>query len=345
MPEFGAALDLSKQFVMKAEATAGVDVFAGVYTAPDIIEADARSIRVSNDPNVIENLIVKGNLGRAPALKGPRVTRIDCRVPIRGLVGAAEYDDTPELVPTADRPLRACRLGRTFTSPGVANSAVKYAPTSLGETFTIYSPVLVSGTSAICRQYTGCQGTFRAVGAAGEGMVYEFSFLGAFEEEADITFVPGTLVNTPQFPTLVSAALQIGAANYAPRVKTITFDAGQRIGRLPSVNAATGVAGFKVVDRAPTLQLDPEVDLEANSGWFAAFRDGTPLKDCTYQLGATGAPGHANRVIFQFAGDGTTANLQVLAHDLDSRDDIACYRITLAPAIAAANDDWALNYT
>jgi len=345
MPEFTAALELTKQLVMKAEATSGVDVFGGIYVAADIIEADARSIRVTHDPNEIENLIVKGNLGRAPALKGPRVARIDARVPIRGLVGAAEYDDTPELVPTADRPLRACRLGRTFTNPGIANSAVLYKPTSAGETFTIYVPILITGTSAIARQFTGCQGTFRAVGVAGEGMVYEFSFIGAFEEEADITFVPGTLVGTPQFPTLVSAGFQIGSTNYAPRIRNPIFDAGQRVGRLPSINAAAGVAGFKVVDRNPSLIIDPEVDLETNSGWWAAYRDGVPLKDCTFTLGQAGAPGHVNRVVFQFASDGTTPNLQVVEHQLDSRDDVASYRITLRPSIAAGNDDWALNYT
>jgi hypothetical protein len=340
-PEFDAALELSKQFVMKAESTAGADVLGGSYLAADIVEADARSIRETNDPNEIENLIVKGNLGRAPALKGPRVTRVDCRVPIRGLLaGASEYDDSPELVPTADRPLRGCRLGRTFANPGAADSSVKYAPTSSGETFTIYVPILVSGTSALVRKYTGCQGTFRAVGLAGEGMAYEFSFIGSFLEEADITFVPGALTLAPQFPSLVDAEFQIGSGNYAPRIRNVVFDAGQRVGRLPSINAATGVAGFKVVDRAPSLSIDPEIALEATSGWWAAFKDGVPLKDCTFKLGST----HTNRLRFQFAGDGSTGNLQVVDHQRDTRDDVACFRMLLRPTIPSANGDWSLLY-
>ena len=337
-PEFSAPLELEKQIVMRTEATAGVDVFGGTYTAADIIEVDARSIRVINDPNEIENLILKGNLGRAPSLKGPRVSRIDFRMPIRGSIAGAFYDDTPEVVPPADRPLRACRLGRAFTSAGTTGSKVEYKPTSTGEVFTIYVVQPVPGGAAWSRQFVGCQGTGRLVGIAGEGMFAEFSMIGSFEEEADITFVNGTLTLTPQFPTLVSAAFQIGAGNYAPRIRNVAFDMGQRVGRLPSINASTGVGGFKVVDRRPTLVIDPEVDREANSGWYAAFRDGSPLKDCTYQLGDSAL----NRLKFQFASDGATANLQVIGHELDSRDDLSAFRITLLPSIQSGNDDWSL---
>jgi hypothetical protein len=344
MPEFAAAVAITKQVVMRAESTSGTDPMAGTYLAADIIEADAASIRETNDPNEIRNLITKGNLGNAPALKGPRVTRIDFRMPIRGLVGFAEYDDTPEQVPSADRPLRGCRLGRTFTNPGVANSSVLYKPTSAGETFTIYVPVLITGSTAQIRKYTGCQGNVRSMGVAGEGAFHEFSFIGSFLEEVDGTFVAGTLVNTPEFPTVVDADFQIGSTNYAPRIKTFTFDAGQRIARLPSINAATGVSGFKVVDRNPRLVIDPEIDTEANSGWFAAFRDGVPLKDCTWKVGKDGAAGHANRLQFQFASDGTTANLQVVDYQREERDDVVCARITLTPLIAAGNDDWGYLY-
>lgn len=342
MPEFDAALDLSTQLVMKVEATAGVDVLAGAYAAADIIEADSRSIRVTNDPNEIENLIVKGNLGRAPSIKGPRVARIDFRMPIRGLVGAAEYDDTPtELVPTADRPLRACRLGRTFANPGVADSSVEYKPTSDGETFTVYVVGLIAGTSALARQFVGCQGTARVVGLAGEGMFYEFSLVGAFEEEAVITYVPGTLVNSPQFPTLVSAGFAIGGNDYAPRVRDVAFDLGQRVGRLPSINAVTGVAGFKVVDRAPTLQIDPEIDADANSEWWVSFRDGAPLFKCNFRLGSV----HVNRVDFKFGSDGIVPNLQLVDYQLDRRDDVICARLNLRATIGAGNDDFAILYS
>jgi hypothetical protein len=341
MPEFDAALELSKQIVMRAEVTAGVDVLAGAYLAADIIEADVRSIRVTNDPNEIENLIVKGNLGRAPSIKGPRVARIDFRVPIRGSLNAAEYDDTPETVPTADRPLRACRLARSFTNPGgVGNSQVDYKPTSSGETFTVYVVGLITGTTALARQFVGCQGTARVVGVAGEGTFYEFSLVGAFEEEVEITYVPGVLVHSPQFPTLVNAAFQIGPNQYTPRIRNVGFDLGQRVGRLPSINAASGVAGFKVVDRRPTLQIDPEIDAEANGEWWPAFRDGAPMMDCTFQLGSA----HLNRLKFKFGGDGTTPNLQVVSYDLDSRDDVICARLTLLATIGAGNDDWTLTY-
>jgi hypothetical protein len=339
MAQFTAPAEVQKLIAMKPESAAGTDVFADTYVAADVIEADARSIRVTNDPNEIENLVLMGNLGRAPSLKGARLSRVDFRCPVRGLVGGSEYDDSPELVPPIDRPLRGCRLGRTFANPGASNSSVKYQPTNTEETMTIYVVQPIPGSAnCLSRQFVGCLGTARLNGVAGEGMFAEFSFVGAFEEEKDITFVGGTLTLTPRYPQLVSAAFQIGTGNYAPRIRTVGFDMGNRVGRLPSINASSGVAGFKVVDRRPVLTVDPEVDLDANSGWWAAFRDGAPLKDCTYQLGSA----HVNRLKFQFASDGSTGNLEVITHDLDSRDDLTCFRISLLPTISAGNDDWSL---
>lgn len=333
MPEFTAPLELEKLVAMKPEVTAGVDVFAGVYTAADVLQADARSIRVTVDPNEIENLVLMGNLGRAPSLKGPRVARIDFRMPIRGRGVAYAVGTRPHL----DLPLRGCRLSSTVDAT-IGVEKVTYQPTGSGETMTIYVVVPVPGGNAMSRQFVGCQGTVRLAGIAGEGMFAEFSFVGSFEEEADIAFVGGTLTLTPQYPSLVGAAFQIGATDYAPRIRTVTFDAGQRIGRLPSINAVTGVGGFKVVDRKPQLVIDPEVDREATSGWFAAFRDGTPLKDSTFALGST----QYNRLKFRFAADGVTANLQVTGHDLDARDELSSFRVTLLPTIQSGNDDWSL---
>lgn len=339
MAQFTAPAEVQKLIAMKPESSAGVDVFADTYLAADVQEADARSIRVTNDPNEIENLVLMGNMGRAPSLKGPRLSRIDFRCPVRGSLASAEYDDSPEVVPPIDRPLRGCRLARTFTNPGITNSSVAYQPTNTEETMTIYVIQPIPGSaSCLSRQYVGCLGTGRLNGVAGEGMFAEFSFVGAFEEEKDITFVGGVLTLAPRYPQLVSAAFQIGSANYAPRIRTVGFDMGNRVGRLPSINAATGVAGFKVVDRRPILTIDPEVDLDANSGWWAAFRDGEPLKDSTYQLGST----TKNRVKFRFAANGTDSNLEVITHELDSRDDLTCFRISLLPTLSTANSDWSL---
>jgi len=342
MAEFLAPAAIGRQVVMKQEATAGTDVFADTYLAADVQQVDADSIRVTNDPNEIKNLVTMGNLGQAPSLKGPRVSRIDFRIPIRGNDAGIFFDDTPEIVPFGDRALQACALGRTFASPGIGGSTILYKPSSTQKTYTIYvTQPIPGGANCLSRQFTGCSGTFRVSGRAGEGMSYEFSMLGSFEEEKDIVFVPGTMILVPQYPQLISAAFQIGSANYAPRISTVTFDAGQRVGRLPSINAVTGVAGFRILQREPSLVIDPEVDLDASSGWWAAFRDGAPLKDCTFILGGTAL----NRLTFRFASDGVAANLQVVDHQLDSRDDLSCFRITLRPTIAAGNDDWGLLYS
>jgi hypothetical protein len=324
------------QVVMRKEVTPGVDPMVGTYTAADIVQAIATSIRYSPPSNEVENTMTAGLMGRVPSILGAQTGGVSFDMWFRG-AGAA-YDDTPEVVPNIDRPLRATRNGRTFTNPPPASpSSLVYQPSDTEESFTVYLVQDVPGGLAHSIQLTGCVGTHSFRVTAGSGMLWSFTLLGQVEDMADIPYVPGTLITTPGYPRLVSANFQIGATNYAPRFRDLTFNVNQAVVYVPSENAVNGVAGSAVMDRNPRINFDPEVDRQANSLWWVALRDGAPLKDCTFQVGSPTVPW--NQIKLRFGASGG-AQLQVVSQGLDSRDGILTLPTTLLATLSAGNDDY-----
>jgi hypothetical protein len=323
------------QVVVKKEVTPGTDVFAGTYTAADIIPVIADSIRYTPPSNETENTMTAGLMGRAPSIMGAQTARVDFDMWFRG-AGAA-YDDSPEVVPNIDRPLRATRLGRTFTNPPPASpSSLTYQQTDTEESFTVYLVQDVPGGNARSIQMTGCIGTHSWSATVGMGWRWSFSLSGQLEEIADIPYVNGTLVLTPGYPRLVGANFQIGATNYAPRFQNISFNQGQTVVYVPSENAVNGIAGSAVMDRNPRIQFDPEVDREALSGWYTAINTGL-LKDLTFQIGNTGVPWNQCKVRF---GASAGAQVQIVQQGLGVRDGILTLPTTALATITSANDDY-----
>lgn len=321
---------------MKPEVTAGVDVFGGTYVTADVIPTIFDSVRFTQDPNEIENLMTAGNLGRAPSVLGPLTARVDFSMFPRGRGIPYAAGTRPE----SDLPMRGCALSSTVDAT-VGFETVTYQPTDVEEVMTIYIVVNIPGGAALSAQLVGCIGTGRFSGKAGEMFRADFSFMGALQERADITYVSGTLANAPQFPTLKSAAFQIGAADYAPRIAEVGFDIGNRIIPIPSINSSGGVVGHTVIDRRPEFTIDPEAGREADSGWWTALSTGDPLKDLSFQLGAMGAPGLYKRMKFQAsaaASPGST--VQVVAQSFGNRNGIVSLPTRLLATIDSPNNDW-----
>lgn len=317
---------------MKPETTAGSDIFAGTYVAADVIQAVSDSIRFTQDQTHIMNVMTAGQLGRLPAIPGAQLGRVEFTMYLRGK-GAAY---TASVRPEADLPLRACALGATLGG-GAGTEKYTYQPSDTMETMTVYVVQFVSGTSALAAQLVGCLGTVRFSGRAGGLVQADFALTGALDERADITFVAGTLAGTPSYPTFKSSAFQIGTANYAPRIASVGFDLANQMQAIPSINAASGIAGWIIADREPRLTIDPEADLEANSAWWASLRDGTPLMDCTFQVGAA----QYNRLKFQFTAT-AAAGLQVFEQSFGTRDGLTSVPTSLLATISTGNDDVAL---
>lgn len=335
MAQFTVPRGPRRVIAMKAEATAGVDVFAGTYTSADVIQVDDSTIRWALDPAESINRMTAGNLGAGPSIIGARTATLSFSMPWRGTLAA--YDDSPEVVPAFDRPIRGCRHGRTFTDPGLGTASLKYAPTNTEETFTIYVVTEIPGGTAHVRRMVGCLGTHGWSVDAGGALLYDFTFRGSMDaSQADITYVAGA-ISSVGFPRFVSASWQIGATNYAPRLRTMRYVQNNDVPPIPAQNSASGVAGFFVANRLPEITINPEAAREADSGWWTAL-DGSVLKDLTFTLGGT--PGvQFNRLKFQF-GDGAIATLQVVDQSMEVDNGIVRFPTRLRVTILNGNDDY-----
>lgn len=310
---------------MKPESVYGTDIFAGTYLATDIIPA----IQIQPTLNVreTETLGLGGRLGRNASVMGAQTGGVSFVMPVRGR--GAFYDDTPDVVPEAHYPLLGCAHTPTFFQPGISGSTVTYAP-GVESSMTIYI-VQENGPTV---KLTGCVGTFAFSLRADGSLEFRFNFQGQIAGVADVTFVEPTIAATPAYPAVKSAAFQIGTENYAPRISDISFDQQGQIQPVPSVNAASAMAGYFVADRNPRLVINPEANTVATYPWFQKWIDGT-LADCTFQVGTTAL----NRVVFSFP------KLQIVNQGYTGRDGLTALPTTLLATVNAGDDDYSIAFT
>jgi len=335
MAEITIPRELEAQIVMKPESVAGTDILGGSYTTADIIPVRAGSLRFNQDPNEIQNTMTAGRLGRAPSLLGPLTGSISFSMYPRGR-GVA-YDDSPLVVPEWDLPVRGCRTARVIAT-GSGTESVTYQPTTSDTCMTVYLVVKIPGGNALAIKLAGAIGTSRWAGVAGGQFAADFTFYGALSR-GDVAYQAGVLTTTPQYPTLKSAAFQIGSSNYAPCIANIGFDMGIVPGMQRCINAAGGVAGHFTADRRPLFAIDPDAAREADSGWWTALSTGSPLKDLSFQFGTT----QYNRIKFRASANATPgATVQVIGQGLNARDGIMSLPTQLLCTLDSTDEDWAI---
>jgi hypothetical protein len=320
-----------QQVVMKVETTYGVDVLNDVYVLTDVIQAVSDSVRYTPTMEEIPNLATAGALGRLPSAIGTRTGVVTFDMVIRGKAGATPWVD-PER-PEADLPLRGCGLAAT-----VAAGKIRYVPTDLHESVTIYIVQEIPGGLAVSAQLLGCCGSVRATGRAGGPMRYTFTFSGTVEEEKDIPYVQPAIKPDPALPTLRAANFELGA--YGPCVDTLSFDMANQTRRVPCANNVSGSSGFMISDREPMVEADPQMDREADSDIWDSMSDADPLKNVSWVLGQT----VGNMVEFHVAADDSPGG-QIVAADWTERDGIASRQLRIRATLRnAPNTDFAIVY-
>lgn len=315
-----------KHIAIKAESTYGTDIFGGSYVAGDILEAE--DIQDSLSLEEIENLATSGVMGRGISIIGRETGMVSFRMRARGK-GAA-YDDSPEVVPLMDRALRACGLGRTFADPGGVAATVTYAPSNTHESFSAY----INQENGVCVKLAGCFGTLEVGLRAGAVSDFRFTLMGLIAGVDDVSFVEPTIVQTPLYPTAKSAAFQIGAANYAPRIADVRFALGNVLQPLPSINSAGGLAGYFIADRNPRLSIDPEEATEATFAWYTAWLAAT-MSDCSFQAGTV----QFNRLVYTFP------TLQIVNQQRGPRDGLSALNTTLLATNTNGLNDFSISFT
>jgi len=302
---------------MKLETTYGTDIFAGTYTAADIIPCFGIQPNISQEE--IENLSMAGDLGRIPSAIGLEQASVSFSMFLRGKGSAYAAGVRPEF----DLPLRGCGFSSTVdATPGAEK--VTYAPTMTFESMTIY----VAQENGSTLKMAGCFGTVDFSMRAGGQVEARFSFIGKLVGVSDVAFVEGSISGTPQYPVMKSAVFQIDTTNYAPRIASLGLSVGVAVQRLLEINAVGGLAGCYIADRRPILTIDPEADTVANHAWFTKWQTSV-LADCTFQAGVT----QYVRIKFTFL------KLQIVNQGFAVRDGITTFPTSLLATLTSGLDD------
>ncbi len=126
----------------------------------------------------------------------------------------------------------------------------------------------------------GCIGTYKIIGEAGQTPMMEFSMKGLYTAVTDTSMPNVTFRHNATIPKMKSAALTLnggGAGSVVGYCQKVEIDIANKIEFVPDVSNATGLAGFRIVDREPKATLNPEMATVANFDWWARYIAGTSL--------------------------------------------------------------------
>lgn len=206
---------------------------------------------------------------------GSRVGGIEVGVDITAEAKGGGWDTADPLAPEIEPLLIACGMKVDATVPG-------------NRTFLVTSELTEQKSSTIyCHKdgilhiVTGCRGTWTLDMGVGKIPTFKFSLKGMWINPTD-TPMPGT-VNTSAIIPPICKAMNAMIDAYSPvGVNSLSIDLGAKVTRNNDINAAEGISGFTITDRACTGSIDPEVDALANFNPWTAWKASTPASiQCT----------------------------------------------------------------
>jgi|GEM_PF-4031902 len=136
----------------------------------------------------------------------------------------------------------------------------------------------------------GARGTFQLGCVNGEPAMLDFTFTGAAEGVADSAILSGVTYPMQVAPLCLSTAMTLrvegSSTTYAPRVRSVTLDAGHDVQFRESMNEATGILEAGIVGRAGSLNFDPEADLESSHPFVGSLLAGSAIA-LNFNVGST----------------------------------------------------------
>lgn len=236
--------------------------------------------------------------------------------------------------------------GVTLTAPSYANILFAACGCSVSAgVVTPFTPTNSTGlTTATIGLYqsgqlfegAGCAGTFTITGEVGKPAMIDWDFDGAWVAPTDTAVPSGITWPTVKPPACLSATISVGSLS-GPRIKQWKFTAGVKVYLREDMTAASGYRAGIVVEREPTITLDPEMQSLATVNWFSGQTAGT-----TYAFSC--AIGSASGNTMTLAAP--VAQL-VEAPQIGDRNGVVTNPITLLCTrnAAAGDDEWSLTYS
>jgi hypothetical protein len=229
----------------KAETVYGTDPTpTGAANAILVYEADVKETHEAIERNVQWNF-----LGRPASLKGESYCEVSFKVDVVGSGSVA-------LAPRIGAVLKACGLAETIQS----GASVTYTPTSSPTN----SVTLYLYKDGRLHTITGARGNVKLTYDSGKPLTAEFTMKGIYADPSVAANATCTYESTATNPPVCKSSAFTYNSKTTLVTKTVELDFGNTVAKRQSLNAATGVAGFEVTDRKPTVSVDPECQVETS---------------------------------------------------------------------------------
>ena len=310
--------------IVAVETTKGTPV-TGLVTS-GTIQSAGKLVRVINPevtPDITHNerKFARPDLAQYPMLPGRRMAKVKFEVELTG-------SGTADVAPPWAVLLQGCAMATSSTT----GSTQIYYPVSQPSaqqslTMWVYYDNLLHKVS-------GAVGTFQMSAEAGNHATLTFDFTGVYNDPVVDTY-PSTYNFTETDPALVENATFSVFGLSAPVIKSFKFDAGNKIVPTEDMTKPSGYSYFRVSERKPKADIDPEVNL-------SHVVSGTPSPNAFFNKLSTGAVGSlsiqlaaANSGIIAFA----SGHAQVEKVTYADRDNFRVYNVSLGLTRDPSNPD------
>lgn len=315
----------------KVESPEGTD--AVPTTAADALLVDSVSI----EPHVehVERPGLHMTVGQLASVPGARWYDIEIEFELKGAGHTTGTCDIPDWAPLARS---ACM---TQGTPGATLALTPASPRSAAD---VTSTIWVY-RDGVCFKARGCRGSLKLTATAGKRCMATWSgkglmsTAGTADLPGDVTFPTSSTLDAELPGVALNMSMAIGGL--ALVAESLSIDLSNEITDRPSFNSQTGLAGFAMTGRNPSLTLNPEATTEAtatmttDAGALAGWWTVLATRAATMAFTATLNPGAAQGQIVTLAAP----KLQIRGVKIGERNGYQTYEIDCGLRESTGNDE------
>lgn len=300
----------------KKESTYGTDPTPTV-SADALIAYD---IEITPEIDLNERKDMGPTVGREKGLNGRQRCTVKFTTELRG-------GGTAGTAPKGMSGLfQACGCSETI----VGATSVTYAPLSatfVGVTIWVYR-------DGLRHVINGAVGNFEILLKAGETGKVKWEFQGLYATPTDVS-LPTNATPDTTVPK-VCKNLTVTFDSYAAVTAELSIKSGNTIAERGDMTAATGIAGFQIVERNPEGTFKPETTLLATKNWYTKWEANT-----NNALSAAISNGAGNIVTI------TASQCIIMGKKYDDRDGVLGDEVSfqLAKSSTTTNDEYSIALT
>lgn len=258
-----------------AKRTLGFKLESPAYTEATLAVADYNvpAHTIAYDPEIaaVARRIARGDFSRDISVMGKRSITVTFMVDV-----AAESSGATTVAPTWFKCLQACGMLETVLAAGVKLETSANV-TNVPATIEIIERDEGATPTQVLIRARGCMGNAKFVlDNVGAPVRIEFEFTGVLSTIEDRAF--GSILNPTAFDSPVPDAVlsaTVSAFGETQQIDTITVDLGNDVQNFTDPSKAEGWQGAHVVDREPTIEMDPDLETLASKADFGRWTGGT----------------------------------------------------------------------